>query len=60
MKSVMVFLEGKKTYLVAVLVAVVAASEFLGWIDMQTASVILSFLGAGGLAALRSAVNKQG
>lgn len=56
--KVIAFLEGKKTYFVAALVAVVAVAEFMGWIDMQTATSILGILGAGGLASLRSAVKK--
>ena len=53
-------LEGKKTYLVALGVAIATAAHQLGWIDTALYQTILGLLGAGGIAALRSGVNKGG
>ena len=49
---------GKKTYLVALGVAIATAAHQLGWIDATVYQTILGLLGAGGLAALRSGVGK--
>lgn len=47
------FLKGKKTYLVALAVAVVTFCEAMGWVTHATSEVLYGVLGAGGLAALR-------
>ena len=54
----MKWLSGKKTYVVAVLVAVVTAAHQLGKIDAATYTTLLGLLGAGGLATLRAGVSK--
>lgn len=51
-------LEGKKTYIVAFLVATVSFAVGMGWIDESTALLLYGFLGAGGLATLRAAVRQ--
>ncbi len=46
-------LKGKKTYITAILVAVITGVQYLGLIDAATYTTLLGLLGAGGLAALR-------
>ena len=54
------FLEGKKTYLVAFLVALDTLIYKLGYINEAVYTTILGFLGAGGLASLRAGMTKNG
>lgn len=49
------FLQGKRTYLVALAVAAVTVANYLGYLTQAQHDTILGLLGAGGLAALRSA-----
>lgn len=49
-------LKGKKTYIVALLVAVATAAHQLGYIDAAMYTTALGLLGAGGLATLRAGV----
>lgn len=58
MKTVIDFLEGKKTYFVAIMVAAVAVAVGAGWIDKNTAALLYGLLGAGGIATLRAAVGR--
>lgn len=51
----MEWLKGKKTYLCAAGVGIVAVLVYLGVIDNQIADVLYGLLGAGGLAGLRAA-----
>lgn len=48
-------LEGKKTYIFAVLGAGVQGAVFAGLMDQETANKVLALLGFGGMAALRAA-----
>ncbi len=48
-------LKGNRTYIVAILVAVVTAAHQLGKIDTTLYTTLLGLLGAGGLATLRAA-----
>lgn len=48
-------LEGKKTYIFAVLGAAVQGAVFAGMIEQETANQFLALLGFGGMAALRAA-----
>jgi len=50
------FLAGKKTYIVAILMGVVAALEAGGVIDAEMRVTILSILAALGLGTLRAAI----
>ena len=50
------YLKGKKTYIIAAIGGVVTAAYMLGMIDMQMWTVIMGFLGAGGMATMRSAI----
>lgn len=49
-------LQGKKTYLVALVAGLLAAAYQLEWIDKETMTAIGAFLGASGLATLRAAI----
>lgn len=58
--NIIQFLQGKKTYLMAFCVAVVAVSQYLHWITPEMAQMLYGlFGGAGGLAALRAAIAKS-
>lgn len=54
-KSLWSKLEGKKTYLVAVCIGVLAAVKYLGLVDDETYQTLMVVLAGGGLAALRAA-----
>jgi hypothetical protein len=49
---------GKKTYIVAAVMALGAFARALGWIDQNQFELLLSLGGSMGLAALRSGVSK--
>ena len=51
-------LNGKKTYIVAALVALGAFARSMGWLDQNQFELILSLGGSLGLAALRAGVSK--
>jgi len=51
------FFAGYKTYIIAALVGVATVMHQLGYVDADTYTTILGFLGAGGLAALRIGVS---
>ena len=53
----MSFLDGKKTYLAAAIVAAVAAAEYLGY---PVPEYVLIMLNAFGLYGVRSAIGKAG
>ena len=53
-------LKGIKTYAVSIGIALVILASQLGYIDDTLRNTILGFLGAGGLAALRAGVDKNG
>lgn len=53
------FLSGKKTYIFALLGALTVLSAYLGYVDSDTANVVLGLLGFGGLASLRAAVKSS-
>lgn len=50
------WLTGKRTYIVAAGIGIVAALKAAGVIDEATANVILTLLGGAGLATVRAAV----
>lgn len=58
MSKVLKKLKGKRTYLVAVLVGVVAVLGHLGYLSPEAQATLLGLLGAGGLASLRAGVKK--
>jgi hypothetical protein len=57
--NIVTLLQGKKTYLVALAIALVTVALYLKWIDQPTATVLYGLLGAGGLAATRAAISKS-
>ncbi len=52
------FLQGKKTIITAIAIGGTAAAQSLGYITAEQGQEILSWLGAAGLLALRSAIAK--
>jgi hypothetical protein len=58
MGKVWQFLQGKKTVITALAMAGVAFSQSMGYITPAQGQEILSWLGAAGLLALRSAISK--
>ena len=51
-------LDGKKTYITAVVVALASFAVAMGWLSKEQYQVILGLLGSLGLAALRSGIEK--
>lgn len=51
-------LEGKKTYITAVVMGLAALARGLGWLDQHQYELLLGLLGSLGLATLRSGVSK--
>lgn len=56
MKNTINFLNGKKTYLIAGLGAIVFVAFNLGYLDVDTANQIYTLLGITGTITLRSAI----
>lgn len=54
MKDLYLFLEGKKTYLMATGIALTVFLHILNLIDDATYQALLGLFGAGGLAALKA------
>jgi hypothetical protein len=54
----MMSLDGKKTYITAVVAALASFALAMGWLTNEQYQVILGLLGSLGLAALRSGVAK--
>jgi len=52
-------LQGRKTYIIAALLAVLAAAQYIGYIDEQTAQQLYILLTGGGIAALRNGVSSN-
>jgi hypothetical protein len=52
-------LEGKKTYISALILALVAFVRALGWVSQEQYEVILGLVSSVGLAALRAGVAKS-
>ncbi len=51
-------LEGRKTYLTALVLALAAFARAMGWLEQQQYEIILGLLGSLGLAALRAGMTK--
>lgn len=56
MAGFMAFLEGKRTYILALAGAVVQGLVFAGTLTQEQATPLLGFLGFGAAASLRAAV----
>ncbi len=52
-------LEGKKTYISALVLGLAAFVRALGWVDQEQYEVILGLVSSMGLAALRAGVSNQ-
>ena len=52
-------LDGKKTYITAVVVALASFALAMGWLSKEQYQVIVGLLGSLGLAALRSGIAKS-
>lgn len=53
------WLKGKKTYFMALGVAVVAFAQYMGWLSNEAAVMLYGLLGAGGVATMRAAIAKN-
>lgn len=60
MAQVLKFLEGKKTYAVAILLGIANIGASLGWFTWEQATVANGILAPFGLAFLRAGVDKNG
>lgn len=58
MKNILLALQGKKTYLVAVVIAVLNLAVAFGWISPENLEQINLILVALGLGAIRAGVSK--
>lgn len=58
MRALLDFLDGKKTYIVALVVAVVTFANQMGWLTDDQLKVALSLLAAAGAATMRLAIGK--
>jgi hypothetical protein len=56
----MMTLEGKKTYITAVALALGSFAMAMGWLSQEQYQVIVGLLASLGMAALRSGVAKRG
>ena len=59
MKELLAWLDGKKTYLCALVCAAAVIAHSQNWINLTALEIILGAFGGGGLAALRSGVNNN-
>ena len=59
MEKFLKFFDGKKTYIVATVMAGLAFAEHAGWLTPQDALAILTFLNGLGFAAVRAGVKKD-
>jgi hypothetical protein len=53
-------LNGKKTYIIAAIMALGAFARGMGWLEQDQFELLLSLAGSLGLAALRAGVAKAG
>jgi len=51
-------LQGKRTYIIAALAAIVTLVKYLGYIDEDLFQMLLGLLGAGGVATMAAKVNR--
>ena len=57
--SIINWLDGKKTYIVALCIGLVAVANYLHWMTPETVAVLYGLLGAGGLTATRASITKS-
>ena len=53
-------LTGYKTYIIAVIIAILAAAKYLGYVDEGTFQALMGILLAGGLSTVHSAIVANG
>lgn len=51
-------LQGKRTYIIALVLALATFARTMGWLDPQQYELVLGLAGSMGLAALRAAVTE--
>jgi len=51
-------LQGKRTYIIALVLALATFARTMGWLDSQQYELVLGLAGSMGLAALRAAVTE--
>lgn len=59
LKTMINFLKGKKSYLVAIAIGAVTTLHSLGYIDDETFKTILGILNSLGMAALAAKINRN-
>ena len=60
MEKVLEWLKGKKSYFIAAGIGIVVALQAAGVIDASLGTVLLGFLGAGGVATIAAKVDRNG
>ncbi len=60
MKDVLEFLKGKKTYIIAAAIGVLAAAKQLGFVDEETFTNLMTILTGGGLASFYAMFARNG
>ncbi len=53
------YLSGRKTHIVAILIALATFAQYMGWIDQKIFEALLGLLGALGLSAMRNGVAEE-
>lgn len=56
MRNLLALAEGKKTYTAALALGLLAAANYLGYIDPEMYTALFTLLVGGGLAALRASI----
>lgn len=56
MSNIISFLKGKKTYLIALIGAIITFSYIAGWISKETYSVLMTLVGVSTVASVRAAI----
>lgn len=57
LSKVWVFLQGKRTYIIAACIFLLGGAKAIGWVDSNTYEVLFTFLGGGAIASLRASKN---
>ena len=60
MTNLIKFLQGYKSYIIAILIGIMAALKYLGTIDEQTFITLFALLTGGGVASLGAKINRYG
>jgi hypothetical protein len=57
-KELLQQLEGKKSYILAGVIAIATFAKLVGWISDSEFQTLIGFLGAGSIVTIRSAISK--